>query len=591
MSSNDQFEDRLRQVLLAEAQTVTPAGDGLSQIRAKVARRDRLRWLRPGLAVATVAGLAGVAVFAASLTDSTSRTLKQDRQPATQPPSSNPPASTPPALGSPSPAPATDNTSPPQPAGRAAYTIWPFTSLADAQAWQRSGTGSWHRDAAQTALRFMGFLQAAEVDRVLADQPETTSIGTGRKVTLGRKLADGTVAAVTVVHLVRLGSGSSAPYAVTVAGAYRLAITAPEIAAPVRSPLAVEGTITGVDESVRVELRTLGRAAPISAPAAAMGGTGTPWQTSVSFPAPPSGTATLVARTDSAAGDGVVQIAARPVLFGAAPAAYPPSFVAASAGRIAVFDSTTGRLLRYLTTQQPGGGDSEPTVTADRRWVYYVHGNGTCSAGILRVPYAGGSAEPVVNAGGAVDSIGVGANGQRVAFLRHACDSSASALVTMDRSTRTERSIQITSEPPGFLGKPSWAPDGRHLAITVTGGVQFQDVRIFDTTTATTVADGKSVPCPANQPCRQSSPGYDLSGRLAYLVDHGSGGTMVRLDNGRLTTLFALSSSTLQSAVDIDSSGAAAIWRELHADSTSTLMRWGGGKPNPIPGSAEAPAW
>lgn len=300
MSSNDPFEDRLRQVLLAEAQTVTPAGDGLSQIRAKVARRrDRLRWLRPGLAVATAAALGGVAVFAfSSLGESAERTLRQDRQPASRPPSSTA-------------APAPVRSAPPTPpVSSPAYTIWPYTSPPKVS----SGPPS-YLDPKQTALGFVRYLQAAEVDQVLADETETTSAGAGRKVTLGRKMADGTVRAVTVVHLVRLGSGSTAPYAVTrAAGAYTLKITSPGLAAPVRSPLTVRGTIDGVHQSIRVEVRTPAGATPISAPVSAPGSATTGWSTPVSFAAPASGVGTLVARTDSDAGDGAIQITAQPVL-------------------------------------------------------------------------------------------------------------------------------------------------------------------------------------------------------------------------------------------------------------------------------------
>ncbi len=294
MSSNDQFEDRLRQVLLAEAQTVTPAGDGLSQIRAKVARRrNRLRWMRPGLALVTAGALAGAAVFAASLTESTSRTLRDDRQPAA-PGGRATPASSAPALLP----------------GAQAFTIWPYVSPPPP-----SSVLGYYLDPARTALAFMRFLQAPEVDTVLTNTVETTSVGVGRAVTLGRRMADGKVRAVSVVHLIRLGTDVAAPYAVTrAAGAYTLKITFPGLAAPVRSPLTVKGTIDGIHQSIRVELRATSGTAPISAPAAGPGSATTGWQARVSFTAPASGVGALVARTDSDAGDGAQQITAQPVL-------------------------------------------------------------------------------------------------------------------------------------------------------------------------------------------------------------------------------------------------------------------------------------
>lgn len=340
MSSNDPFEDRLRQVLLAEAQTVTPAGDGLSQIRAKVARRrDRLRWLRPGLAVATAAALGGVAVFASSsLGESAERTLSQDRQPASRPPGPvNPSLDV--YLGSSAP--------PPQ---QVPYTIWPYTLPP-----LPTNVPGTYRDPTLTALAFLRFLGAPEVDTVLTKTVETTSVGAGRAVTLGRKMADGKVRAVTVVHLVRLDTGSTPAYAVTrAAGAYTLKITSPGLAAPVRSPLTVRGTIDGVHQSIAVELRTPSRATPISVPAAAPGSATTGWRTAVTFTAPAGGLGTLVARTDSDAGDGALQITAQPVFLpasGGTPAAVPVARPAADndidgdgrADAVTVTDNGTGQ--------------------------------------------------------------------------------------------------------------------------------------------------------------------------------------------------------------------------------------------------------
>lgn len=586
MSSYDPFEDQLRQVLLAEAQTVTPAGDGLSQIRAKVARRrDRLRWLRPGLAVATAAGLAGAAVLAASLTDATERTLKQDRQPATRPPS---------ATGAPAPvAPsgvALPSAKPPSvapPVTARAYTVWPYTSLAQVQASRGP-----YLDPAQTALGFMGFLQAPEVDKVLANKSETTSAGVGRAVTLGRKMADGTVRAVTVVHLVQLHNGSVAPYAVTrAAGAYTLKISSPAIAAPVRSPLTVRGTIDGVHQSIRVELLSPFRTTPISAPVSAPGSATTGWSTAVSFTAPASGVWTLVARTDSDAGDGALQITAQPVLLtagGTTSSAYPATFVAAATGRIAVFDSTTGAVVRYLTTAQPGGGDSQPAMSADRRFVYFVRGAGTCASGIWRVPTAGGTATAITDSGSALGRLGVSFDSSRIAYTRYDCTANTTVLVIHDLSTGRQRTITLPSSHLESLGRPAWAPDGQHVALAVTSLGGAESVRVFDVRSARTDADGATVPCPSAQPCITNSAAYDSSGRLSYhaSVDHSDAGRMVRLAAGRVETLFTFSTDLTTPGVDLDASGVAAIWVE-----GAKLMRWNGGRPVAVSGTAEAPSW
>jgi hypothetical protein len=68
----DEYGERLRRVLHAEAAAVTPSPEGLEQIRAKIAeKRERrfgawfaLSWLRPLAAVAAAIVIAGIAVSA-----------------------------------------------------------------------------------------------------------------------------------------------------------------------------------------------------------------------------------------------------------------------------------------------------------------------------------------------------------------------------------------------------------------------------------------------------------------------------------------------------------------------------------------------
>ncbi|MGI8682265.1 MAG: hypothetical protein ACR2JO_09100 [Mycobacteriales bacterium] len=485
MSGNDTYEDRLRQLLLAEAATVTPAGGGLSQIRAKVARRRaRLRWLRPGLAVVTAAALAGAAVFAVTLGEPARQTLKTDQHVATQPPA--PSASTGPTSASPTPV----SSGGPLPVGQAAYTIWPFTSLAQAQAWQRAGGSQpWHLDPRQTALFFVNaYLQAPEVNVVMASTAETTSVGVGRKVTLGRTMADGKLREVTVVHLVRLGSGSTAPYAVTrSAGTYTLKISSPGIAAPVRSPLQVRGTIDGVHQSVRVELRMLARPAPISAPASGPGSATTGWQTTVSFTAPASGVGTLVARTDSDAGDGATQITAQPVLLTAGTktsATHPSTFLGTSTdGRIAVFDATSGGVVRYLTDPQPGGGVSDLTLSPDGSRVYFTRGTGTCAAQIASVPVAGGPETVAVTApvGSLVSNPVLIGEGGTVAYVRTFCADAGQAVVVSSLGGGGGSQTWYAALHYG-VKLFGWQPGSPHLLLRESAAGGSSQLRLLDVT-------------------------------------------------------------------------------------------------------------
>jgi len=595
MSGYDPFEDRLREVLLAEAQTVTPAGDGLSQIRAKVARRRHLlRWLRPGLAVATAAVLAGAAVFAVSLGDSASRTLKQDQRPASQLPG---PASSPPT-GQASPSPGG-----PVSLGRTPFTIWPYASLAQAQAAQRSGNiQSWHSDPAQTALRFMGYLQAPEVDKVTGNEKETTSVGAGRKVSLGRKMADGSVATVTVVHLVRLGGGSTAPYAVTVAGAYQLAITQPEIAAPVRSPLLVRGTVLGVDQSVRVEVRTPSLATPVSAPAAAMGGSAKPWETSVSFAAPASGTGTLVARTDSAAGDGVAQIAARPVLLTAGTTtspAYPADFVGVSAdGRVTIFDSTSGRVVRYLTPAQPGGGVSDLTLSPDGTRAYFTRGTGTCSAHIASVALTGGPEIVAVTApaGSLVSNPVLIGEGGTVAYVRTFCADAGQAVV-LGSLGGGGGSQTWYAAPHSGVELFGFQPGSPHVLLRESAPGTGSRLRLLDVTKPQGSLEA-AAPVVRQPPagCSYSAASWSPTGRIVVGQTCADGSAQVLLlptspAVGTAQQLAALPRSESLSTVDYDLSGSALLLGVSRPADTGYVARLVGGQPTTVATGPADPHW
>jgi hypothetical protein len=595
MSGYDPFEDRLRQVLLAEAQTITPAGDGLTQIRAKVARRDRLRWLRPGLAVATAAVLAGAAVFAVSLGDSASRTLKRDQRPASQLPG---PASNPPT-GQSSPSPSGGPVS----VGPTSYPIWPYTSLAQAQAAQRSGNiQSWHREPAQTALRFMGYLQAPEVDKVIATERETTSLGAGRKVSLGRKMADGSIRTVTVVHLVRLGSGSTAPYAVTVAGGYQLAITQPEIAAPVRSPLLVRGTVLGVDQSVRVEVRIPSVATPISAPAAAMGGTGKPWQTSVSFVAPASGTGTLVARTDSAAGDGAAQIAARPVLFTAGTTtspAYPADFVGVSAdGRVTVFNSASGQVLRYLTTVQPGGGVSDLTLSPDGTRAYFTRATGTCSAHIASVALTGGPETVAIPApaGSLVSNPVLIGEGGTVAYLRTVCAGAGQAVVlsSLGGGGGSQTWYATPSNGVELLG---FRPGSPQVLLRESAPGSGSQLRLLDTTRPEGSLEA-AAPVVRQPPagCSYSAASWSPTGRIVVGQTCADGSAQVLLlppspAVGTPQPFAVLPRSESPSTVDYDLGGSALLLGVTRPGGASYVARFVGGRLTTAAAGPVDPLW
>lgn len=175
--------------------------------------------------------------------------------------------------------------------------LWPFSGTEDAAAWQASyregGHAPWHLDADATALAFTtGYLGFTEIDRVL-----THTVGdTEAHVTVGFPIAEHTPGTAAVLHLVRIGTGADAPWEVVGTADTTLTLTQPRYGATVSPPVTVGGRITGVDESIRVEvLAPAGRAGESCCVAA--GGDDTPWTATVDFPRTPGAALTIVAST------------------------------------------------------------------------------------------------------------------------------------------------------------------------------------------------------------------------------------------------------------------------------------------------------
>jgi hypothetical protein len=179
--------------------------------------------------------------------------------------------------------------------------LWPFSTLAEARAWQRAhrdgGRGSWHLDPGRTALAFTrDYLRFTEIDRAV----KTVRAGRHARVHVGLRAEEGPRPMVAaVVHLVRYGSGPDAPWEVVGTDDTSLSLTVPEYGAAVRSPVTAGGRITGVDESIRIQVRgpdartALGERCCVSA-----GGDDSPWSATVSFtPRPGPATLTIVAST------------------------------------------------------------------------------------------------------------------------------------------------------------------------------------------------------------------------------------------------------------------------------------------------------
>lgn len=176
--------------------------------------------------------------------------------------------------------------------------LYPFATLTDVHAWQDSYTADghqpWHLDAGQTALAFTAWLGLTNVDAVVATKADAA----GEHVSLGFHPTPTNTVTSAVVHLVRWGTGSHVPWEVVGTDDTTFSLTAPAYGSAVTSPLRVGGTISGVDESITVEVHELHATGPVGSYCClASGGEKTPWQAPVSFTAAPGTVLTVVART------------------------------------------------------------------------------------------------------------------------------------------------------------------------------------------------------------------------------------------------------------------------------------------------------
>ncbi|MFF8846294.1 hypothetical protein ACF08N_26860 [Streptomyces sp. NPDC015127] len=225
--------------------------------------------------------------------------------PPAAPGTSAPPRTTPPAPSAATPSATTGPTTPTQtPTGTpplgswSLQPVWPFATLAQAQAWERayrsSGHQPWHRDPDQTALAFTrGYLGFEEIDRVSS---RTVS---GRHARIGVAPTGPETGTAAVIHLVRFGTGPDAPWEVVGTDDTTFSLTTPAYGSLVHSPLMTGGRISGVDESIRVQVRQPSSEAPLgtSPCCTPAGGNNQPWNVKVSFSEARDPVLTVVAST------------------------------------------------------------------------------------------------------------------------------------------------------------------------------------------------------------------------------------------------------------------------------------------------------
>ena len=294
------IDARLRSALHAAADRIDadslspaapPSSATLLAVPGPPARRVP-RWIAPSLAAAAVAVIAIVAVALASGGNGPQTAPlppAQSNSAPTSPAGSDVPTATPTtsATGS---TPPTATPTPPA-SGSCPFAdlgctassyyepLWPFTGQAQVAAWQQqNGSQPWHLDAGQTALNFVrGYLGFTDIVAITS----TNVSGTEARIGVGYPNPAGQPHTAAVLHLVRYGSGSTAPWEVVGSDDTDFSLEQPAYGSAVGTSFAVGGHITGVDENVRVQVRDSARAVISRGDlSVAAGGDNSPWQIS-----------------------------------------------------------------------------------------------------------------------------------------------------------------------------------------------------------------------------------------------------------------------------------------------------------------------
>jgi hypothetical protein len=293
-------EDRLREAIADHVAHIPAPPDAWEDIENRGAGARRRTWVRgSGLAAVGLVGAAAAVILFVGVGDGPSSTRHVLTSPGvtTQTTLTAPPAVTAPVRPR---TPTTTRTTPSSaaPAPAFAYVpLWPFRSQAEADAWRTSGNGHqpWHLDPDQTALSFtQGFLGFRELSTVVAHKVGAQDA----HVSVGYDADGGPPLTAAVIHLVRFGRGTDAPWEVVGTDDTDFTITTPAYGARTSSPVGVGGRISGVDENIHVQVRQVSSEAVLGdfccQPA---GGQGSPWQITIGFSGASDPGLTIVAFT------------------------------------------------------------------------------------------------------------------------------------------------------------------------------------------------------------------------------------------------------------------------------------------------------
>jgi hypothetical protein len=483
-----------------------------------------------------------------------------------------------------------------------AQGIFPFTTATAEEGWQQDyeqgSATQWEADPTQVAQHWVqDFLEQPAVDRVVSQSEDNGD----ELVTLGRimQAESHAMVSVTTVRLTPYDKswiviGASDPQSL-------VSFSSPSPGATVTTPLTVTGPAFGVDEVVRLDVRDATSTTSYGTDTASFGNGSGQWAGRIDFSRPPAPIGVLVAVDISAADGGPTRIAAEQVRFApAAPHQAPQYFYAVKSNRITQFASRTGDPTKYLTSEQPGGGVSDPQLYEDE--IYYLQGAGTCANSVMAVSTSanGGAKGEVVAssdqgyviawyAAAPKPSALSGNPVTPVAVYETACDPAnnpQAKLVLRDAAGAT-RSIAYPSVPPGLATDPSFDPwtgappqflDG-YVRTGNEGYIARYDVA--DTTTPTPTRSACSGLGPEDgQPAALE---VDAGGTLWVALRTGSSMDVMRCAAGSRPKLaFTIAGNDQPADIDVTSDGSAV----LLADDNGKVWRWdGSGNPEELSNS------
>ncbi|WP_225728087.1 MULTISPECIES: Gmad2 immunoglobulin-like domain-containing protein [unclassified Nocardia] len=175
--------------------------------------------------------------------------------------------------------------------------LYPYATAeqaADMEQSVRAGHQPWRLDAGTIAQMFTQWhLGFQGIDKVWKVDVRGDEAWAG----VGFANPNGAPATAAVIHLVRFGPNPDSLWEVVGTEDTTLTLTAPAYGSTVRSPVTAGGRITGVDESLRVQVRQTDQSPAGEVSRIPAGGTETPWSARVPFTAACPGTLTVAVST------------------------------------------------------------------------------------------------------------------------------------------------------------------------------------------------------------------------------------------------------------------------------------------------------